>query len=393
MDVQQDLDSPMAIAAVMGLIVVGTLAINLLPSLVGSFVDHLGFSEQNAGLVAAAQLFGSAFGLLISTAFLGRTSLRKAAVIALVLIAFCDVLSAGAQGALALSLVRFCAGAGAGVILGVAIGIMSAARNPDARFGLALVAQFSVGAGALYTLPTLLASFGMAGTFLSIACVSAAGLLLAPWIARRTAARDAVEGDARPLTTLFTRPVILVLLSFCVFYISNGAQWAYADRIGADGGLPVELVSTALSISMIFGILGAVAAAAVAGHLGREPSLLLGASGAVAASIILTFDFDFFFYCAAVCLINFSLSFVVPFYLGVLASADATGRLGSVAYVLNLLAMSLGPAAGGLIVDGGYDPFLFATASGYGLSFVLVLYGIRHLLSSIRSAANPAAHG
>ena len=36
--------------------------------------------------------------------------------------------------------------------------------------------------------------------------------------------------------------------------------------------------------------------------------------------------------------------------------------------------MSIGPAVGALIIGDGFDPFLFATAGVYSLSYILVLY-------------------
>jgi len=373
----------MMIAAVMWLVVIGTLAVVVLPGLVGGFVDHLGFSEQAAGIVAAAQLFGTAFGLLIPTFCMTRLNLRLTILFALVLVLACDLLSAAAaRDAGVLSLVRFAAGAGAGVVLGVAIGIISAMRNPDAMFGWGLVAQFTVGGAGLYLLPGLLGSVGMQGVFLCFAGICAVGFAGAPWIPRGTAARGAAEEAAGSLSTLLTGGVILVLLAFSLFYVSNGAQWTYLDRIGAEGGLPAEKVGVALSISMLFGILGAVAAAMVAGRVSRDSCLLFGTTLAVVSPIMLTLDFEMVGYTIAACLVNFALSFVVPFYLGILADFDPTGRVGSIAYVLNFLSMSIGPAAGAMMIGSGYDPLLFVTAGVYAMSFVLVLFATRQLAPS-----------
>ncbi|MBW2368619.1 MAG: MFS transporter [Deltaproteobacteria bacterium] len=315
MDFEPEADNPKIVAAAIWMSVVGTIALLLLPGLVGSFVDYLGFTAQHAGLVASTQLAGTSLGLLFTTVFMVRLNQRTTTLIALIGIIICDILSAAAKGVALLCLLRFFAGAGAGVALGLAIGILSSMRNPDAKFSLAIVAQFAMGGVGIFFLPNLLASIGMGGVFLCIAIISVVGILICPWLTSGPADLGSQEEKLAPLKSLFTGATIIVLLAFFLFYASNGAQWAYLDRIGIGGGLSAEDVGVALSICMIAGILGAMAAAAAAGHGSRRLWLFIGSGLAVLASILLASEFKFTAFCIGACLVNGALSFVVPFYL------------------------------------------------------------------------------
>ncbi len=59
---------------------VGVAPLAVLPAWVGGMMDHLGLSEQQAGVIASANLFGSAIGMLIVAGLLKHFSLLRLAI-------------------------------------------------------------------------------------------------------------------------------------------------------------------------------------------------------------------------------------------------------------------------------------------------------------------------
>ncbi len=353
------------------LFVMGVLSYAVLPGIVGAVAELSGFDDQDAGLIGAAQTFGSAAGLLIPSLAMTRLHLRRAVAVASILLVVLNLLSMPNWGPLFLAIARFGAGAAEGVILGIGIGLLSSMQRSESRYAAALVGQFTMGAVILYNLSTILGLGGLP-SLLAVFLVFPA---LTPFILRWVPARvDA--GVISPFSgnnPFISWPVVVTLLAFGLFYAANGGSWAYAERIGGAAGLTLETIGTALSLSMLGGMAGSGAAALLSKVVPRAGNLLLAAAIGALSVLILTLELDFARFALAVFLINCSIGFAVPFYLAALADRDPTGQVGSFAYVLNLVASGIGPAVAALLVSRGYDALLYTAAGIYALGYLVVL--------------------
>ena len=363
-------------SAVVGawLFATGALSYIVLPALVGGFAELPGFDDQDAGFIGAAQTFGAALGLLIPSLAMTRFRLPQTVAAALALVAATCLLSMLVLDPLVLALVRFVAGASEAVLLGIGIGLVSssAKNGSDRRYAAAVVAQFATGAIILYNLPAIFDLGGGVRGLLSLFMVSPAlGLFLLRWVpARVEAGVILVSGGG---AHLISKAVVLILLAFAFFYVANGGAWTYAERLGNSAGLTLENIGTALSLSMLGGIAGSGAAALFAKAVPRGVNLLLGSALGILSSLIMAGDLDFSRFALAVFLINFSLGYVIPFYLALLAERDPTGRVGSFAYVLNMIASAIGPAIAASLVSLGYDVLLYSAAAVYAVGYLVVL--------------------
>ena len=350
---------------------IGVLSYVLLPGVVGAVAELPGFDDRAAGLIGAAQTFGSAFGLLIPSLAMTRLRVRRAATFAVVVLVVANALSMLVLTPLPLAIVRFAAGAAEGALLGMGIGLLSSMQQSDVRYAIALVAQFVSGALVLYNLPAIL---GVAG-FRSLAAVFLVLPAFAPLILRWVPARvdTGVASPRHRGEPLISRQVVLPLLAFGLLYTANGGSWAYAERIGAAAGLSLEVIGAGLSLSMLGGIAGSGLAALCARVVPRIWSLLFAGFLGVISVLILTLALDASRFTLAVFLMNFVVGFAAPFYLAVLADRDPSGRVGSFAYVLNLGASGVGPAIAALLVGSGYNTMLYAAAGIYVLGYLVAL--------------------
>ena len=367
-------------AAVVGgwLFATGSLSYIVLPALVGGIAELPGFDDQDAGFIGAAQTFGSALGLLIPSLAMTRFRLPQTVATALAMVVATNLLSMLALGPLPLALVRFIAGASEGVLLGIGIGLVSSSgrEGSDRRYATAVGAQFVTGAIVLYNLPII---FDLGEGIRGLLSVFLVGPALAPFLLRWVPARveAGVASASGGSLHLVSKAVVLILLAFAFFYVANGGAWTYAERLGAASGITLESIGAALSLSMLGGIVGSGAAALLAKAVPRGVNLLLGSLCGILSSLLLVGDLDFPSFALAVFLINFSIGYVIPFYLALLAERDPTGRVGSFSYVLNMIASAVGPAIAASLVSLGYDVLLYSAAAVYAVGYLLVVPALR----------------
>lgn len=110
----------------------------VLPVLVGGFVDDLGLSERDAGLLASASFLGAAVAALILAPLIGRLNLRRLATVGLLIMAVADGACIFAEGLSmeVLAALRFLSGLGSAGAYGAVMGGFAGFRQPDRAYGL-----------------------------------------------------------------------------------------------------------------------------------------------------------------------------------------------------------------------------------------------------------------
>ena len=350
----------------------GSLSYILLPALVGGFAELPGFDEQDAGFIGAAQTFGAALGLLIPTVAMTRFRLPQTVAFSLLGVVATNLLSMLPIEPPLLAFIRFCAGGSEAILLGIGIGIQSSGDGSDRRYAHGVVGQFATGAIILFNLQVIFdLGEGVRGLLSLFVIGPALGLFLLRWVPTRVEA--GVIAPSGGNERFFSKAVVLIMVAFASFYVANGGAWAYAERLGAAGGLSLETIGAALSLSMLGGIGGSGAAALFARIFPRGVNLFLGTVLGFSSSLSLTLELDFPRFALAVFLINCSLGYVIPIYLAFLAERDPTGRVGSFAYVMNMAASALGPAIAALLVSRGYDTLLYTAAGIYLVGYLFIV--------------------
>src|SRR6266478_6632309 len=134
----------------------GNSVIYLIPLLVGGMVSDRGFSEQQAGFMASADLGGYAVATFLTALALDRFSWRRMSLCALAVMIIANVATTFAHRAEPFALVRFASGLGSGVLAAIASVSVGQTANLERNYGMLIGAALLFGTAGLWGLPILL---------------------------------------------------------------------------------------------------------------------------------------------------------------------------------------------------------------------------------------------
>jgi hypothetical protein len=224
---------------------------------------------------------------------------------------------------------------------------LSAARDPDRAYGLALGAVGLLGAAVMGTPWSLIWPLPCGGEMAPFALVSAIVLLAWAWSPLTFAAPQAPaqRGGAKRYGA------VDLLAAQAIWFAGPGVFWAFADRAGATMGYREALIGRALSVASLAGLAGCFAPILVGDRWGRLKPIGLATAG-VCLSVAL---FQGVHHPAAlfVGLAGFMLFWNVAgvYQPALIGACDRSGRAPAFVPISQLLGQAGGPALAGLIVD------------------------------------------
>jgi predicted MFS family arabinose efflux permease len=341
-----------------GLVAVNTMGAAvymLLPILVGTAVDSIGLSIEQAGTLASADMLGASLSAGILAFFIPRHRWRFILTQAIILLAVVDVLCAFSKGYAFLFSLRVTAGLAEGVLLSASTAEMGAQPSPERLYALAVAFQSLFGALAFYLAPVLLTPFGSKGIFFFLAGMTALCFAVARYIRFAPAAAPAagrIQGKHQGIG----RPSSLVgLVALMVSYMGQGGAWAYLDRIGVFKHLALSSIAQALALSSFAGFFGGLASSWLATRLGRLTPLLCHTVVLVVCLRLLDSADSALAFGLVASMLMFSWTALGPYLVGTLAEVDPSLKTVALSSAVILCGLALGPfAAGFTIAHFGY---------------------------------------
>ncbi|MGI9292629.1 MAG: hypothetical protein ACR2PS_01490, partial [Pseudomonadales bacterium] len=225
-------DKPQAIMDACMLSAAGAAVFLLLPMVVGTAIDSLGYSESEAGFLASSYFAGYMLSATSAFFWIRKISWR--------VIAFLGYagLSGGLASAAALTHFNliastlFISGCGAGALFGLGVTIISDTRKPDRNFGLVLMTQQATAALLLFTLPdTVIAKWGFAGLNISLAMILGLFVISATWIPAVAVSGKSFTPDHPSDRTTLTSKLWLGLAALTVYFAALSGVWAFVERL------------------------------------------------------------------------------------------------------------------------------------------------------------------
>ena len=131
-----DVNSRRSIIAIVYIAVIAPCVFILQPGYVQGLVEYLAFSEEQAGYIASAEMFGIAFTTLLLVFMEARVDWRKLTVLCLILAAAGNLLSLSLADFESLAAVRFLTGMGSGGLMSLTFAMMGLTGKSDRNFGL-----------------------------------------------------------------------------------------------------------------------------------------------------------------------------------------------------------------------------------------------------------------
>ncbi|MCG8369749.1 MAG: MFS transporter, partial [Proteobacteria bacterium] len=280
-----------------------------------------------------------------------------------------------------LALIRFVNGIGAGLGFTVCCVAVVGTRHVERSYAVLYGSPFLISGIGLALLPRVYQSVGLEGAFLGMAALNVAALFLLPFMPR-TLGEDRREIPDRP-AAIDRRIYLLcglVLGALFLHYVSNSGIWTYFERLGVAAGMTAEAAGAILGPGMSAAIVGMVAASVLGDKLGYLRPIYIGTGTILVSTLALLFASQEFIFGVATAAFNASITFVIPYFVAILAMLVPSGLGVTAANVMTIAGFSTGPFVISFIVGGGdFTVSILVTAAGFVAVFVLVRLFARRL--------------
>lgn len=375
----------MAASIVLG--IVGALTILVLPGFVMLIGAQAGLDDQHMGIVAAWDIDSMAAAIGVSTFVISRVNWRHLALAGIALLAIGDLMTALSHGFPSIVAARICAGTGEGLAIACSFAALGSASNPDRAFGIYLVAGMTFGAAFLALQPIAEARFGASSIFVALSAMTFVSAALLTWLPPNNPHAATWAGAAPPVSKVLA---FSGLSSVFLYFIAQGAMWGYFGRIGVASGISPANIGTAMGLSSISGVGGALLAISVQKRLGR--TIPLAASGAISllSFWLLAGHVTPAALVTSGLLLNFGWNLAQPLLSGVCCDADPQGRVVVAMGCIQTVGSGLGPALAAMTLRGtDFSPAIWLSVGVLVLSLVIVISGLKARAADLASLELP----
>ena len=321
----------------------------LMPLIVGALMRRFGVGEDSATGFAALEIAGIAVSCAIFPRWITRMP-RRLAWFAMVGTLLAQAAGAWMPSLAAVGVARLVTGLFEGALFVVVAASLSNRAAAERAWGVIILVSGVIDCALLVGAYALPAAFVSQWLFV----LFAAAFALIAWPSA-AAGSDAVQpaatsASATPKVKIRWRVLVPIWAVMILVYSVLSAQWALADVVGHQIGLPPERIGPLLALVSLLGTIGALAASHRRSHELRLPilwaaQLLMG--GAALWFFLVHGAADFF---AAQLFVSFAYYAVTPFLTSRISSLDADGSLLSRSIVVTFVAAFIGTALAGTML-------------------------------------------
>ncbi len=367
-----DVNSRRSIIAIVYLAVVGPCVFILQPGFVQGLVENLGLTEQQAGFIASAEMFGLATTTVLLSFISSKITWRKFVAICIVVCVLGNLASLGQTDFNTLAGIRYVTGLGSGGIISLTFTMMGLTERSDRNFGYIIVWVLTYGAFGLLLMPMAYTTVGMNGLLVFFAAFCAVGLTCVRHLP--DSGEHVATGEN---TRTFSLPIKGSMLAAILSYnIAIGIVWAYLFLVGLEAGMAEQAVANALTVSQFLGIAGAFLAVLFEVRLGRLLPLAIGVIGGAASVLYLVGDIGAAEFWIGVCGFNFLWNLSMPYLLATLADFDIRGRMVVHGVSMQFIGYAVGPAIAAQLLGFGYGVINTTAAILFVAAALLLLPGV-----------------
>jgi MFS transporter, DHA1 family, inner membrane transport protein len=353
-------------AGALGLLATAVGAI--LPVLVGVWQKQAGLHVDQAGFVAATELFAQVAGTGLFLWASPRWTLRAIALVGLGVMVMGNIATAVSADFPSLILSRAIAGAGGGGIRALCMMCLAKAISPGRAFAVYAGAQVGLAAVTTALIPHLIDTQGARAPFLVLTLASVLGFALCPLLPRHSPLPPAAirrrGSESYPLAG------ILAIIALFVFFTGQGALWTYLAPIGAYRSIPAAGVTEGLTLLNFAGLAGALGVGAMAHRVNPRIALLTLLALEILSIVALFQVHSPVGFIVSTGVFYFSWCASFPFQFTVISQSDSSGRASAVVPAADGLGLAGGAAAAGMVLPTlglGSAGWLCAAASVVGI--------------------------
>jgi predicted MFS family arabinose efflux permease len=354
------------------------------PVISTAWVELLGFTEEQVGRVAGADLGGLSLGAVLAALVVSRMNRRL-----LVLISVAIVIASNGLCMVYLEYeqvlwLRFAAGIGSGIYTAVAVATLGGSSKPARAYNLMLFAFAFSQALEMQVLPML----SMNGIYIAFILCYVVGLPFLHWLPARPVGKaldvvvDVAESDGQHHARHRQVPAFvpwMVLAAILFTYVNIGAYWTYIELAALDAGIDDHYVGRLLVWTSFFSLVGCAVATVLSNRFGLARPLLFALFSMVMVVGMLGAGINDVKLLISMFSFNLLWIFVDVYQMSTVANVDHSGAFASLMPGAQGLGQIIGPniAATQLGAGMGYSSVFLMCASAAGAG--LLIYGAMYL--------------
>lgn len=356
----------------------GLFYVNIMPTIVSGLIEALGLTNQQAGSIASANMYGAASGALFIVFLVKRLDWQLAATLFLGGLIAIDLASMKLTDPTVLVLVRFLHGFIGGMLVGTGFSLIARTSQPDRTFGVLLFVQFGFGGLGIMFIPGLVPEFGTQILFYSLVAFNVATLLMLPFLPAYTidpAEKQVIlseDGTGRKL------PIALTLATIFLFQAANMGLFAFIIGLGEHYRLELGFISTTLGIANWLGLAGAGLVIIIGSRFGYLKSLLAGIAFTALAIWALLYSNVPWIWIVSNCLVGITWGFTISYLLGLASRFDATGQMAAMGGFASKMGLASGPVLTAyLLGEDNYELIIMVATAVMVIGALIVLMPAR----------------
>lgn len=368
--------------------VVGLVVVNTLPVLLGVLKTNLGLSVAALGSYGSAETIGLALGTLAAVFALRRLSPRLVAAVGLVLLCAADLASLWLPSISEMTAARWVGGFGTGFTQGACF-LVYGESHREQNQAIYSIGQTGLAFLVILVTPAVVAAFGWRSMFVVLALLTVPALLLVRFFPS-AAIRPTITHSTQERAPLSVA-VWLALAGVSMFYVGEGALWAFLETIGDASGFPAETVHTAMTVCAAFGTLGPIVVLFLAERI-RPIIPLVGSVALTLLAVPFMQSRSPWVYGASISMFFFCLSVFAAYQFGVIAGAERSGRAAVLMFTANYGGFSVSAYLGGEMVGRfGYTSLQLFDGGMMTAALLTLLWLIRQSAHVEHSVAEASA--
>ncbi|NQZ05723.1 MAG: MFS transporter [Algicola sp.] len=374
-------DSVVAKVILAFLTTAGIFYINIMPAVISGLKEGLHFTNQQAGFVSSANLYGAAAGALAAVFLVKKIDWRLWSYRLLFMLIAIDSVCIAIETPEVMIAVRALHGVVGGLLVGIGFSVISRTAEADKTFGYLLLIQWSLGGLGLMYLPALVPEYGTAALFISLLCFTVVTLLMLPFLPDYSVKEADKTQSADLQTSKVERlPLALTLFGIFLFQAANMGLFAYMIALGRAEGLTLDFMSPSLAVASWIALVGAVLVIVIGTKFGRTVPLAAAILLTAFCSWVLHFSASESVYLYANIVIGICWAFVLPYLFGICAALDKAGQLAALGGFASKMGLATGPmVAAFMLGEDNYGQLVNIAAIGLIACAVVVIKPARLL--------------
>jgi predicted MFS family arabinose efflux permease len=355
------------------------------PVISTAWVELLGFTEEQVGRVAGADLGGLSAGAVFASLLVSRMNRRLLVLVSVAIVILSNGLCMAFTDYQTVLWLRFGAGVGSGIYTAVAVATLGGGSKPARAYNLMLFAFAFSQALEMQILPML----SMNGIYLAFIACYLVGLPFLHWLPSRPPVKKSLDievdieeaSGSHHLAHVHVPAYIpwLVLAAIFFTYINIGSYWTYIELASLDAGIDARYVGRLLVWTSFFSLVGCAVATVISNRFGLARPLLVALFSMATIVGMLAFGINDVNILISMFSFNLLWIFVDVYQMSTVANVDHSGAFASLMPGAQGLGQIVGPnIAASLLGAGlGYSKVFIMCASAALIG--LVIYGAMYL--------------